>query len=409
MSPGDEEFSCGGTATRGFSHHSGTCAHDLARANSEQPGRRAGATGRRVPAPAVPRYSMALPGADNSRACGARPRARRHVHRHEAAHRTAIREASSSPCRRRPRPDVRPSRRARPGAPCRPSATTWYLVRVRPGRGGAMAEHSWRAARRRAAAGRRCGVTLLCADGKYKISIQPLWGIVPRVYLCVFSSPPAGCCRSSVRSAPSGVGCLRHAGPGWIAGAQLRRSLSLVHRDGGQYLGVRTLDVNGQGRPDRGRQLAWSVKDYLNVRRPTAHLRRRCSVTVTADGTVVAAPPACPAPSSRHRRSGVPRDPAVELGGLPRVSGGPRKPGRAVYRTGSNCVPGGDGVLGQRVGRALVGYIQYGEPPLTTTSVYGSASSPGARHTAAARPRRRRSPTPCAWSSRRETPGHARG
>ena len=123
---------------------------------ASSPDARAGATGRRVPAPAVPRYYMALPGADNfanvpgaptavvadtftgTKLLTVRPFGKDKFVTVSAAadDRTFVLGAA---------PGLEP--------PAVPSATTWYLVRVRPGWRG-VHRHRAQAARPRAAAGR---------------------------------------------------------------------------------------------------------------------------------------------------------------------------------------------------------------------------------------------------------------
>jgi hypothetical protein len=156
-----------------------------------------------------------------------------------------------------------------------------------------------------------------------------------------------------------------------------------------QYVGVRTVDVTRPGQNlVADSRLAWSVKDYLNV--PNTY-PLTCAVdiqvTVTADGTVVCAAagvfravkqtlggPACPAIPAWNSAG------FLEYSAVSGAVSG--KLARTVYRTDSSCVPGGSGVLwASASGRTLIGYIQYGEPPLTTTSVLRFGIFTGGRFT----------------------------
>lgn len=155
--------------------------------------------------------------------------------------------------------------------------------------------------------------------------------------------------------------------------------------NGGQYLRVRTLDVNGQGHDlIAASRLAWSVKDYLNV--PKTY-PLTCAVdiqvTVTADGTVVcAAAGVFRAVKQTFGGPACPVIPAWNSAGFLEFSAVSGKLARTVYRTDSSCVPGGSGVLwASASGRTLIGYIQYGQPPLTKTSVLRFGIFTGGRFT----------------------------
>jgi len=341
---------------------------------ASSPDARAGATGRRVPAPAVPRYYMALPGADNfanvpgaptamvadtftgTKLLTVRPFGKDKFVTVSAAadDRTFVLSAA---------PGLEP--------PAVPSATTWYLVRVRPGRVFTATVRKLRVPA--PPPGGRADTTALSPDGRELavLGTRPVPSDSYAEFLLVYSVATGRLLHSW--SGPLRVAWDAYTTLAWMDGG---RQLAIGYTwftNGGQYLRVRTLDVNGQGHDlIAASRLAWSVKDYLNV--PKTY-PLTCAVdiqvTVTADGTVV-----CGAAGVFRvvkQTFGGPACPAVPLwnsAGFLEYSAATGNPVRTVYRTDSSCVPGGNGVLwASASGRTLIGYIQYGEPPLTTTSV----------------------------------------
>jgi len=326
-----------------------------------------GVTGRHVAAAQVPRYYLALPGADNFANVPGAP--------------TAVLADTFTGKKLL---TVRPSGKdkfvtvsaaaddrtfvlgAAPGLepPAVPSATTWYLVRVRPGRGGAMAATVRKLRVPAPPPGGRADTTALSPDGRE---------------LAVLGTQPA--------PKQSYLEFLRvySVAMSWTAGGRQLAVGYTWSAKSAQYLGVRTVDVTRPGQNLLAdSRLAWSVKDYLNV--PNTY-PLTCAVdiqvTVTADGTVVCAAagvfravkqtlggPACPA---------IPAWNSAGFLEFPAVSG---KLARTVYQTDSSCVPGGSGVLwASASGRTVIGYIQYGEPPLTKTSVLRFGIFTGGRFT----------------------------
>ena len=255
--------------------------------------------------------------------------------------------------------------------PAVPSATTWYLVRLSPGT-------KFSATVRKLGipgppSGGRAGATALSPDGTELalLGTQPVSRDSDTEFLRVYSVA---------------TGALLHAWSGqldeagdayttlsWTAGG---RGLAIGYTwsaKSGQYLGVRTLDVTRPGHDlVADSRLTWSVKSLLSV--PNTY-PLTCAVAirvvVTADGTVVCGGagvlravkqtfggPACPA------------IPAWDTAGFLEYSTVTGALARTVYRTTSNCFPGGDDVLWATAsGRTVVGYIQYGLQPITKTSI----------------------------------------
>jgi hypothetical protein len=355
---------------------------------ASSPDARAGATGWRVPAPAVPRYYMALPGADNFANVPGAP--------------TAVLADTFTGTKLL---TVRPSGKdkfvtvsaaaddrtfvlgAAPGLepPAVPSATTWYLVRVRPGRGGAMAATVRKLRVPAPPPGGRADTTALSPDGRELavLGTEPGPKQSYLEFLRVYSVATGRLLH--VWSGPLDVAWDAYTTLSWTAGGRQLAVGYTWSAKSAQYLGVRTVDVTRPGQNLLAdSRLAWSVKDYLNV--PNTY-PLTCAVdiqvTVTADGTVVCAAagvfravkqtlggPACPA------------IPAWNSAGFLEYSAVSGTLARTVYQTDSSCVPGGSGVLwASASGRTLIGYIQYGEPPLTTTSVLHVGIFTGGRFT----------------------------
>lgn len=338
-------------------------------------GARAGAT-RHTAAPQVPRYYMALPGADNFGNVPGAP--------------TAVLGDTFTGTKLL---TVRPSGKdkfvtvsaaaddrtfalgAAPGLepPAVPSATTWYLVRVRPGRGGAMTATVRKLRVPGPPPGGRADTTALSPDGRELavLGTQPGPKQSYLEFLRVYSVATGRLLRAW--SGPLNVAWDAYTTLSWTAGGRQLAVGYTWFAKSAQYLGVRLVDVARPGHDlIADSRLAWSIKTFLNV--PKTY-QLTCAVdiqvTVTADGIVVCGAdgvfravkqtfggPACAA---------IPPWNSAGFLGYSTVTG---KPARTVYRTDSSCVPGGDAVLwASASGRTVIGYIQYGEPPLTTTSV----------------------------------------
>ena len=332
------------------------------------------ATGWRAAVPQVPRYYMALPGADNfanmpgaptavlaDTFTGTKPLTVRPFGKDKfvtvsaaADDRTFVLGAA---------PGLEP--------PAVPSATTWYLVRVRPGRVFTATVRKLRVPA--PPPGGRADTTALSPDGRELavLGTRPVSSDSYTEFLLVYSVATGRLLHSW--SGPLHVAWDAYTTLAWTDGG---RQLAIGYTwfaNGGQYLGVRTLDVNGRGHDlIAASLLAWSVKDYLNV--PKTY-PLTCAVdiqvTVTADGTVVCG--AAGVFRAVKQTFGGPACPAIPLwnsAGFLEYPAATGNPVRTVYRTDSSCVPGGNGVLwASASGRTLIGYIRYGEPPLTTTSV----------------------------------------
>ena len=345
-----------------------------------------GVTGRHVAAAQVPRYYLALPGADNFANVPGAP--------------TAVLADTFTGKKLL---TVRPSGKdkfvtvsgaaddrtfvlgAAPGLepPAVPSATTWYLVRVRPGR---MFTATVRKLRVPAPPpGGRADTTALSPDGRELavLGTEPGPKQSYLEFLHVYSVATGRLLHAW--SGPLGVAWDAYTTLSWTAGGRQLAVGYTWFAKSAQYLGVRTVDVTRPGQNLLAdSRLAWSVKGYLNV--PSTY-PLTCAVdiqvTVTADGTVVCAAagvfravkqtfggPACPA------------IPAWNSAGFLEFSAVSGKLARTVYRTDSSCVPGGSGVLwASASSRTLIGYIQYGQPPLTKTSVLRFGIFTGGRFT----------------------------
>jgi hypothetical protein len=345
-----------------------------------------GVTGRHVAAAQVPRYYMALPGADNfanvpgaptavladtftgKKLLTVRPPGKDKFVTVSAAadDRTFVLGAA---------PGLEP--------PAVPSATTWYLVRVRPGRVFTATVRKLRVPA--PPPGGRADTTALSPDGGELavLGTEPGPKQSSLEFLRVYSVATGRLLHAW--SGPLDVAWDAYTTLSWTAGGRQLAVGYTWFAKSAQYLGVRTVDVTRPGQNLLAdSRLAWSVKDYLNVPKTYA---LTCAVdiqgTVTADGTVVCAAagvfravkqtfvgPACPA------------IPAWNSAGFLEYSAVSGKLARTVYRTNSSCVPGGSGVLwASASGRTLIGYIQYGEPPLTTTSVLRFGLFTGGRFT----------------------------
>jgi hypothetical protein len=345
-----------------------------------------GVTGRHVAAAQVPRYYLALPGADNFANVPGAP--------------TAVLADTFTGKKLL---TVRPSGKdkfvtvsgaaddrtfvlgAAPGLepPAVPSATTWYLVRVRPGR---MFTATVRKLRVPAPPpGGRADTTALSPDGRELavLGTEPGPKQSYLEFLRVYSVATGRLLHAW--SGPLDVAWDAYTTLAWTGGGRQLAVGYTWFAKSAQYLGVRTVDVTRPGQNLLAdSRLAWSVKGYLNV--PSTY-PLTCAVdiqvTVTADGTVVCAAagvfravkqtfggPACPA------------IPAWNSAGFLEFSAVSGKLARTVYRTDSSCVPGGSGVLwASASGRTLIGYIQYGQPPLTKTSVLRFGIFTGGRFT----------------------------
>jgi hypothetical protein len=345
-----------------------------------------GVTGRHVAAAQVPRYYLALPGADNFANVPGAP--------------TAVLADTFTGKKLL---TVRPSGKdkfvtvsaaaddrtfvlgAAPGLepPAVPSATTWYLVRVRPGRVFTATVRKLRVPA--PPPGSRADTTALSPDGRELAVLGTEAGPKQSYleFLRVYSVATGRLLHAW--SGPLDVAWEAYTTLCWTAGGRQLAVGYTWFAKSAQYLGVRTVDVTRPGQNLLAdSRLAWSVKDYLNV--PSTY-PLTCAVdiqvTVTADGTVVCAAagvfravkqtfggPACPA------------IPAWNSAGFLEFSAVSGKLARTVYRTDSSCVPGGSGVLwASASGRTLIGYIQYGEPPLTKTSVLRFGIFTGGRFT----------------------------
>jgi hypothetical protein len=345
-----------------------------------------GVTGRHAAAAQVPRYYMALPGADNFANVPGAP--------------TAVLADTFTGKKLL---TVRPSGKdkfvtvsaaaddrtfvlgAAPGLepPAVPSATTWYLVRVRPGRVFTATVRKLRVPA--PPPGGRADTTALSPDGGELavLGTEPGPKQSYLEFLRVYSVAAGRLLHAW--SGPLDVAWDAYTTLSWTAGGRQLAVGYTWFAKSAQYLGVRTVDVTRPGQNLLAdSRLAWSVKNYLNV--PNTY-PLTCAVdiqvTVTADGTVVCAAagvfravkqtfggPACPA------------IPAWNSAGFLEYSAVSGKLARTVYRTDSSCVPGGSGVLwASASGRTLIGYIQYGEPPLTKTSVLRFGIFTGGRFT----------------------------
>jgi len=356
---------------------------------ADSPDATAAATGRHAAGPAVPRYYMALPGADNFANVPGAPTA---VLASTFTGKTLL--------------TVRPSGKdkfvtvsaaaddrtfvlgAAPGLqpPAVPAATTWYLVRVRPGRGPAPAAIVRKLSVPGPPPGGRADTTAVSPDGRELavLGTQPVSARSDAEFLRVYSVATGRLLHAW--SGPLDVAWDAYTTLSWTDGG---RGLAIGYTwfaGGGQYLGVRTLDVTRPGHDlVADSRLGWSIKTFLNV--PKTY-PLTCAVdiqvTVTAVGTVVCGAagvfravkqtfggPACPAIPAWNS-AGFLEYPAAAGGG----------PARAVYRADSRCFPGGTGVLwASASGRVVIGYIQYGEPPFTTTSALRFGIFAGGRFT----------------------------
>jgi len=345
-----------------------------------------GVTGRHVAAVQVPRYYMALPGADNFANVPGAP--------------TAVLADTFTGKKLL---TVRPSGKdkfvtvsaaaddrtfvlgAAPGLepPAVPSATTWYLVRVRPGR---MFTATVRKLRVPAPPpGGRADTTALSPDGRELavLGTEPGPKQSYLEFLRVYSVATGRLLHAW--SGPLDVAWDAYTTLSWTAGGRQLAVGYTWFAKSAQYLGVRTVDVTRPGQNLLAdSRLAWSVKGYLNV--PSTY-PLTCAVdiqvTVTADGTVVcAAAGAFRAVKQTFGGPACPAIPAWNSAGFLEFSAVSGKLARTVYRTDSSCVPGGSGVLwASASGRTLIGYIQYGEPPLTKTSVLRFGIFTGGRFT----------------------------
>jgi hypothetical protein len=345
-----------------------------------------GVAGRHVAAAQVPHYYMALPGADNFANVPGAP--------------TAVLADTFTGKKLL---TVRPSGKdkfvtvsaaaddrtfvlgAAPGLepPAVPSATTWYLVRVLPGRVFTATVRKLRVPA--PPPGGRADTTALSPDGRELavLGTEPGPKQSYLEFLRVYSVATGRLLHAW--SGPLDVAWDAYTTLSWTAGGRQLAVGYTWFAKSAQYLGVRTVDVTRPGQNLLAdSRLAWSVKDYLNV--PNTY-PLTCAVdiqvTVTADGTVVCAAagvfravkqtlggPACPA------------IPAWNSAGFLEYSAVSGKLARTVYRTDSSCVPGGSGVLwASASGRTIIGYIQYGEPPLTKTSVLRFGIFTGGRFT----------------------------
>jgi hypothetical protein len=254
--------------------------------------------------------------------------------------------------------------------PAVPSASAWYLVRVRPGRAFTATVRKLRIPA--PPSGARADTTALSPDGRELalLGTQPVSKDSYTEFLRVYSVATGKLLRSW--SGPLNVAWDAYTTLSWTDGGRQLAIGYTWYAKGGQYLGVRTV---GGYRPGHDlvadSRLTWSVKTFLNV--PVTY-PLTCAVdirvVVAADGTV-----ACGASGvfrAVKQTFGGPVCPAVppwnSAGFLeyPTVTGAPA---RTVYEVNSNCVPGGDDVLwASTSGRTLIGYIRYGEPPFTKTS-----------------------------------------
>jgi hypothetical protein len=334
-----------------------------------------GVTGRHITEARVPRYYMALPGADNfanvpgaptavladtftgKKLLTVRPFGKDKFVTVSAAadDRTFVLGAA---------PGLEP--------PAVPSATTWYLVRVRPGRGQATA--TMRKLRVPAPPpGGRADTTALSPDGRELavLGTQPAPKQSYLEFLRVYSVATGRLLRAW--TGPLNVAWDAYTTLAWTGGGRQLAIGYTWYAKSAQYLGVRTVDVTRPGHDlVADSRLTWSVKGYLNV--PSTY-PLTCAVdiqvTVSADGTVVCA--AAGVFRAVKQTLGGPACPAIppwNTAGFLAYSAAAGTPLRTVYRTDSSCVPGGSAVLwASASGRTLIGYIQYGEPPFTTTSV----------------------------------------
>jgi hypothetical protein len=345
-----------------------------------------GVTGRHVAAAQVPRYYMALPGADNFANVPGAP--------------TAVLADTFTGTKLL---TVRPSGKdkfvtvsaaaddrtfvlgAAPGLepPAVPSATTWYLVRVRPGRVFTATVRKLRVPA--PPPGGRADTTALSPDGSELavLGTEPAPKQSYLEFLRVYSVATGRLLHAW--SGPLDVAWDAYTTLSWTAGGRQLAVGYTWFAKSAQYLGVRTVDVTRPGQNLLAdSRLAWSVKDYLNV--PNTY-PLTCAVdiqvTVTADGTVVcAAAGVFRAVKQTFGGPACPVIPAWNSAGFLEFSAVSGKLARTVYRTDSSCVPGGSGVLwASASGRTLIGYIQYGEPPLTKTSVLRFGIFTGGRFT----------------------------
>jgi hypothetical protein len=345
-----------------------------------------GVTGRHVAAAQVPRYYLALPGADNFANVPGAP--------------TAVLADTFTGKKLL---TVRPSGKDRfvtvaaaaddrtfvlgaaPGLepPAVPSATTWYLVRVRPGRVFTATVRKLRVPA--PPPGGRADATALSPDGRELavLGTEPGPKQSYLEFLRVYSVATGRLLHAW--SGPLDVAWDAYTTLSWTAGGRQLAVGYTWFAKSAQYLGVRTVDVTRPGQDLLAdSQLAWSVKGYLNV--PSTY-PLTCAVdiqvTVTADGTVVcAAAGVFRAVKQTFGGPACPVIPAWNSAGFLEFSAVSGKLARTVYRTDSSCVPGGSGVLwASASGRTLIGYIQYGEPPLTKTSVLRFGIFTGGRFT----------------------------
>lgn len=249
--------------------------------------------------------------------------------------------------------------------PAVPAATDWYLVRLLPGRVP-------RAAVRKLAIPApptgRADTTALSPDGTELalLGTQPGPGQSSLEFLRVYAVASGKLLRSW--SGPLDVAFDAYTTLSWSADG---KRLAFGYTSGG--LKVRMLDVTRPGQDLLAdSRLAWSASTSSAGRAGALSCGQAQRVVVTPDGTVVCGGSATLRPN-RQTFIGGPACPAIPPWnslGFPEYSTVTGKLVRTVYRANSNCLwPQDDVLWASASGENVIGYLQYGQPGFTQTTI----------------------------------------
>ncbi len=317
-------------------------------------------------ATAVPRYYMALPGADNfanvpgaptavlgdtftgKRLLTVRPFGKDKFVTVSAAadDRTFVLGAA---------PNLQP--------PAVPAATTWYLVRVTPGPRFTATVRKLRVPA--PPQGGRADTTALSPGGRELalLGTQPVSKTGYTKFLRIYSVATGRLLRSW--SGPLNVAWDAYTTLSWTAsGRQLAIGYTWYARSRA-YLGVRMLDVTRPGHDlIAGSRPAWSIQTFLDVPRTyplTCAIGIRA--VVTADGKMVVCSAAGVFRAVNGGGSACPAVPPWESAGFLGYSTATGKLVRTLYKHDTNCVIDGIDVLWAGVsGSKVIGYFSFGNP-----------------------------------------------
>jgi hypothetical protein len=255
--------------------------------------------------------------------------------------------------------------------PGTPFTTTWYVVRVHLGGGSSAAVRKLPIPA--PPSGAAVYTTALSPDGTQLalLGTEPGPGPSGLEFLSIYSVPDGALLRSW--SGPLNQALDAYTTLSWMADGRQLAIGYMWYANGGQYLGVRTLKVNRPGTNlIMDSALVWSVYSPLN---PPKTYPLTCGMdlraVVTADGIVVCAAtsvfrvikptfggPVCPA------------IPAWNSAGFLEYSTTTGELVRTVYQANSSCVlRGGDVLWASDSGQTVIGYVGYGQPPLTKTTM----------------------------------------